>query len=65
MRLLQFLVSVAAAYAFLQWHPEIEAPSPQAWLLGVLAVGVGTAWLFTVIVTRLSDLVRYRRRSPR
>ncbi|MBS0219134.1 MAG: hypothetical protein JSR91_00180 [Proteobacteria bacterium] len=62
MRLTQFVVSVVAAYAFLHWHSEIEAPTGHSWLLGVLIVGVGAAWLFTVIVTRLSDLVRYRRR---
>ena len=61
MHWLQFAISVAAAYAFDRWQALDPLPTWQSWTLGVLIIGVGSAWLFTVIVTRLADAVRSAR----
>ncbi len=63
MRFLQFMVSVAAAFAFDCWQMSDPLPTPHSWLLCILVVGVGAAWLFTVIAVRLYEAVRFGPRS--
>jgi hypothetical protein len=59
MELAQCAVSIIAAFAFDRWQASDPLPTGQSWLLCVLLVGVGAAWLFTVIVCRLP--ARYSR----
>jgi hypothetical protein len=54
MHWLQFVVSVAAAFAFDRWQASDPLPTPQSWLLCILLVGVGAAWLVTQIIARLA-----------
>lgn len=61
MRYLQCAVSIAAAFAFDRWQASDPLPTKQSWLLCILIVGFGAAWLFTVITVRLADSVRYGR----
>lgn len=56
MEVSQLVVSVAAAFAFDRYQAAVDPlPTPQSWLLGVLLVGFGAAWLYTQIIVRLAD----------
>lgn len=61
MQYVQCAVSIAAAFAFDRWQASDPLPTMQSWLLSILIVGFGSAWLFTVITVRLADSVRYGR----
>lgn len=65
MELSQLAVSVAAAFAFDRYQAAVEPlPTPQSWLLAMLIVGVGAAWVFTLITVRLRDWLQRLRSSP-
>ena len=63
----QLCVSVAAAFAFDRYQAAVDPlPTAQSWLLCVLVVGVGAAWVWTLIIVRLADAARWGRLgSPR
>lgn len=61
MQYVQCAVSIAAAFAFDRWQASNPLPTMQSWLLCILIVGFGAAWLFTVIVVRLADSARFGR----
>lgn len=66
MELSQLAVSVAAAFAFDRYQAAVDPlPTPQSWLLCVILVGVGAAWLWTVLMVRTADLWGVFRRWSR
>jgi cytoskeletal protein RodZ len=55
MELSQLVVSVAAAFAFDRYQAAHDPlPTPHSWLLCVLIVGVGAAWIWTAFIVRLA-----------
>ncbi len=60
MELAQCAVSIIAAFAFDRWQASDPLPTGQSWLLCILLVGVGAAWLFTLVIERLAS-GRFRR----
>lgn len=59
MKALQLAVSVLAAWLFDRTIGQDPLLTPQAWLLGVLVVGVGSAYAATVLIVRLPGGVRW------
>ena len=60
----QLAVSVAAAFAFDRYQAAVDPlPTAQSWLLCVLVIGVGAAWIWTRIIVWLADSARFRRRG--
>lgn len=57
MRAFQFVVSVAAAWWFDREFAG-DNLTPQAWFLGVMLTGVGAAYVATVVIVRLRDVLR-------
>lgn len=57
MRAFQFIVSVAAAWWFVREFADAEL-TPAATFLGVLVVGIGAAYLSTVVIVRLRDAIQ-------
>jgi hypothetical protein len=54
----QFVVSVLAAWVFDLTIGQDPLLTPQAWLLGVILTGAGTAYLATVVIVRLQPVAR-------
>lgn len=56
MELSQLGVSVGAAFAFDRYQAAYDPlPTGQSWLLMVLLVGIGAAWLWTLFMVRAAD----------
>ncbi len=64
MELSQVAVSVMAAFAFDRYQAAVDPlPTTQSWLIWVLFVGIGAAWLYTQVIVRLADYAaRWSRR---
>lgn len=58
MHVFQFVVSVAAGWVFTQTIGQDPTLTPQAWALGVLVSGVGTAYVATLVIVWLRDAVQ-------
>lgn len=58
MKTFQFAVSVLAAWLFDRTIGQDPLLTPQAWTLGVLVVGVGSAYAATVLIVRLQPVFR-------
>jgi hypothetical protein len=66
MELSQLAVSVGAAFAFDRYQAATDQlPTGQSWLLCVLLVGVGAAWVWTFLMARASDWLAAIRRWSR
>lgn len=66
MELSQLAVSVAAAFAFDRYQAAVDPlPTAQSWLLCVIVVGVGAAWVWTRVMVYAADLWAGIRRSSR
>lgn len=68
MELSQLLVSVGAAFAFDRYQAAVDPlPTAQSWLLCVLLVGIGAAWVWTLLMAHAADwwgaIRRLRRQS--
>jgi hypothetical protein len=57
MELSQLAVSVGAAFAFDRYQAATDPlPTGQSWLLCVLVIGVGAAWVWTRVIVLAADL---------
>lgn len=59
MHALQFVVSVLAAWVFDRTIGQDPLLTPQAWFLGVILTGAGTAYAVTVLIVRLQPVARW------
>lgn len=58
MQAFQFVVSVLAAWVFDRTIGQDPLLTPQAWVLGVILCGVGTAYIATLVIVRLQPVAR-------
>lgn len=56
---IQLAVSIAVGWLFDRTIGRDPLLTPQAWLLGVLACGVGSAYAVTVLIVRLQPVARW------
>ncbi len=55
MEVAQCAISIAVAFAFHVWQADDPLPTKQSWLVMILVVGFGAAWLATQIIVRLAS----------